>query len=64
MKKELRFSFLVALAEKKALEILAEFDGESQASFIRRLIRQAASAHGLGKPEPGFSEGQKGESNE
>jgi hypothetical protein len=42
MKKILRFGFLVTLAEKRALERLAEVNEESQASFLRRLIRQAS----------------------
>ena len=50
MKKILRFSFLVSLFEKIALERLAEVNGESQASFLRRLIRQAAEQHGISKP--------------
>jgi hypothetical protein len=38
MKKILRFSFLVTPAEIRALERLAISNGESQASFLRRLI--------------------------
>jgi len=62
MKKLLRFGFLVTLVEKRALERLAEDNNESQASFLRRLIRQAASAHGLVKLESSFSDGETGES--
>jgi len=47
MKKTLRFGFVVTLAEKRALERLAEDNGESQASFLRRLIRQAVVQQGL-----------------
>ena len=50
MKKELRFSFLVTLVEKEGLERLAEMNGESQASYLRRLIRQSAEQQGLSKP--------------
>lgn len=41
MKKILRFSFLVTAFEKRALERLAKVNGESQGSYLRRLIRQS-----------------------
>jgi hypothetical protein len=64
MKKNLRFSFLVTLAEKRALERLAEDNGESQASFLRRMIRRAASAQGLEESKLGSSDSQIGENHE
>ena len=50
MKKDLRFGFVVTSAEKRALERLAEVNGESQASFLRRLIHKAAEQQELSKP--------------
>ena len=51
MKKDIRFSFLVTLVEKRALERLAEVNDESQASYLRRLIQKAATGYGLEKIE-------------
>jgi len=50
MKKLLRFGFVITQVEKRALERLAEDNGESQASFLRRLIRQAIVQHSLSNP--------------
>jgi hypothetical protein len=57
-------SSLLLSAEKRMLERLAEVNGESQASFLRRLIQQPASAHGLEKLGSMSLGGQQGESNE
>jgi len=47
-KKELRFSFLVTLVEKKGSKRLAKNEwGESQASYLRRLIRQISWTQGF-----------------
>jgi len=64
MKELLCFGILVTLIEKRSLERLAEANGESLASLLRRLIRQVASAHGLGIPEPSLSNSHAGESHE
>jgi hypothetical protein len=64
MNELLRLDFSVIQVEKRTLERLTEVNGEPLASSLRRLIRQAASAHGLGKPGLSYSNVLIGESNE
>jgi hypothetical protein len=58
-----RLGLVLTEEEKRFVVQLARIEGGlSQASLIRRLIRQAASAHGLVKFESSVSDGETGES--
>jgi hypothetical protein len=60
-----RLGLIITEEEKRFVVQLARIEGGlSQASLIRRLIHKAASAHGLEKLEPHFSDSQQGENNE
>jgi hypothetical protein len=63
MLKEKGLGLILTQEEKWFVFQLAMIEGDlSQSSLIRRLIRQAASAHGLVKTESSVLEGETGES--
>jgi len=60
-----RLGLILTEEEKQFVIQLARIEGGlSQSALIRRLIRQAASAHGLVKSESSFPDDQTGESHE
>ena len=50
------FRLVMTAAEKAALERLAERDGDSQASILRRLLRREAQAEGAWFEDPKSAE--------
>lgn len=47
MAKHLNFIFRISPKEKRALELMAEREGRSQAGMVRECIREAAKSRGL-----------------